>query len=77
MIAEGISYEERLQNYQLATELLKRKLRTSYVTQLIKSISLAEIRDMHRAIHRGESPSSGLLPAVEGLDALYAPEGTA
>jgi hypothetical protein len=67
MIAEGVSYEERLRNYQLATELLKRKLRTSYVSQLIKSISLSEIRDMHRAIHQGESPSSGLLPAIEAI----------
>jgi hypothetical protein len=67
MIAEGLSYEDQLQNYQLAYQLLKRKLRTSYVNQLIKSISLPEIRDIHRAIHQGESPSSGLLPAIEAI----------
>jgi hypothetical protein len=67
MIAEGLSYEEQLQNYQLVYQLLKRKLRTSYVSQLIKSISLPEIRDIHRAIHQGESPSSGLLPAIEAI----------
>ncbi|MGZ8163991.1 MAG: hypothetical protein ACXW04_00610 [Methylobacter sp.] len=67
MMTEGMSYEEQLQNYHLAYELLKRKLRTSYVSQLIKSISLLEIRDIHRAIHQGESPSSGLLPAIEAI----------
>jgi hypothetical protein len=67
MIAEGLSYEDQLQNYQLAYQLLKRKLRTSYVSQLIKSISLPEIRDIHRSIHQGESPSSGLLPAIEAI----------
>jgi len=67
MIAEGVSYEEQLQSYQLAYDLLKRKLRTSYVSQLIKSISLPEIRAMYRAIHAGESPRSGLLPAIDAI----------
>jgi len=67
MIAQDLSYEEQLQNNCLAYELLKRKLRTSYVSQLIKNISLPEIRDIYRAIHHGDSPKSGLLPAIDTL----------
>jgi len=67
MITQGSSYEEQLEDYRLTYELLKRKLRTSYVSQLIKSISLTEIRDMHRAIHQGESPRSGLLPGIDAI----------
>jgi len=67
MLTEGLSYEEQLEDYSLAYELLKRKLRTSYISQLIKSITLPEIRDMHRAIHHGESPRSGLLPAIDAI----------
>ena len=67
MLTEGLSYEEQLEDYRLVYELLKRKLRTSYISQLIKSISLPEIRDMHRAIHQGESPRSGLLPAIDAI----------
>ena len=67
MITQGSSYEEQLEDYRLTYELLKRKLRTSYVSQLIKSISLPEIRDMHRAIHQGESPRSGLLPGIDAI----------
>jgi hypothetical protein len=67
MITQGLSYEEQLEDYRLVYELLKRKLRTSYISQLIKSISLPEIRDMHRAIHHGESPRSGLLPAIDAI----------
>jgi hypothetical protein len=67
MIIQGLSYEEQLEDYRLAYELLKRKLRTSYISQLIKSISLPEIRDMTRAIHHGESPRSELLPAIDAI----------
>ena len=67
MLTEGLSYEEQLEDYRLVYELLKRKLRTSYVSQLIKSISLTEIRAMYRAIHAGESPRSGLLPAIDAM----------
>ncbi len=67
MMVEGFPYEQQLQNHHLAYELLKRKLRTSYVSQLIKSISLPELRDIHRAIHQGESPRSGLLPAIDAM----------
>ena len=67
MMTQGLSYEEQLEDYRLTYELLKRKLRTSYISQLIKSISLTEIRDMHRAIHHGESPRSGLLPAIDAI----------
>ena len=67
MIIQDLSYEAQLEDYRLAYELLKRKLRTSYVSQLIKSISLSEIRDMHRVIHPGESPRSGLLPAIDAI----------
>ena len=67
MMIKCLSYEEQLQNQHLAYELLKRKLRTSYVSQLIKTITLPEIRDIHRAIHQGESPRSGLLPAIDAI----------
>ncbi len=67
MIDQELSYEEQLQNNCLAYELLKRKLRTSYVSQLINNVSLQEIRDIYRAIHHGESPKSGLLPAIDAI----------
>ena len=67
MIIKDLSYEAQLQDYCLAYELIKRKLRTSYVSQLLNSISLPEIRDIHRAIHHGDSPKSGLLPAIDAI----------
>ena len=67
MITQDLSYEAQLEDYRLTYELLKRKLRTSYVSQLIKSISLSEIRDLHRVIHPGEGPRSGLLPAIDAI----------
>ena len=67
MIIKDLSYEAQLQDYYLAYELIKRKLRTSYVSQLLNNISLPEIRDIHRAIHHGDSPKSGLLPAIDAI----------
>ena len=67
MIIKDLSYEAQLQNYCLAYELIKRKLRSSYVSQLLNNISLPEIRDIHRAIHHGDSPKSGLLPAIDAI----------
>ena len=67
MIIKYLSYEAQLQDYCLAYELIKRKLRTSYVSQLLNNISLPEIRDIHRAIHHGDSPKSGLLPAIDAI----------
>jgi len=42
MLTEDLSYEEQLEDYRLVYELLKRKLRTSYISQLIK-IGLAAL----------------------------------
>jgi len=67
MIIKDLSYEAQLQDYCLAYELIKRKLRSSYVSQLLNNISLPEIRDIHRAIHHGDSPKSGLLPAIDAI----------
>ncbi len=67
MIIKDLSYEAQLQDYCLAYELIKRKLRTSYVNQFLNNISLPEIRDIHRAIHHGDSPKSGLLPAIDAI----------
>lgn len=66
-MVENLSYEVHLDELELAHALLQRKLRTSYVMQQVKSLSLSEIRDMYRAIHHGESPRSGQLPAIDSI----------
>ena len=67
MTSGGLSYEDKLENQWLAYELLKRRLRTSYVSHVVKGFSLTELRDMYREIHQGEKPRSGLLPAIEAI----------
>ena len=66
MTSVSLSFEDKLDNRLLAYELLKRRLRTSYVSHVVKGFTLEELRDMHKEIH-GESPKSGLLPAIEAI----------
>ncbi len=62
-----LNYADHLKEVELAHALLQRKLRTSYVMQQVKSLSLIEIRDLYRTIHHGESPRSGQLPAIDSI----------
>jgi len=66
-ITAGLPFEAQLQEYQLAFELLKRRLRTSYVTQVIKTISLDDLRAMYRMIHPGSGPRPGITPTIQAI----------
>ena len=66
-MTSALSYEEQLQDHYLAYQLLKRKLRTPLVSQLIKNINIRELRNMHRDIHAGEKPCSGCHPSIQAI----------
>ena len=56
-------YEDHLRDHYFAYELLKRKLRTSYVKAQIKTISTRELRYIYRSIHQ-KRPQSGQIQIV-------------
>jgi hypothetical protein len=60
-----VPYDAQLKSHYLAYELLKRKLRISYVHQVTKSIKVEDLRNIYKNIHRGLKPSSGMLPGIE------------
>ena len=57
------TYEDRLRDHYLAYQLLKRKLRPTFVKAHIKTISQHELKTIHYAIHL-HGPSNGQLPVV-------------
>lgn len=59
-------YEERLRDQFLAYQLIKRKLRTTFVSEVVKTIDPKKIRSMYHSIHL-EKPSSGLFPTIEAF----------
>ncbi len=63
----NVSFEEKLSEYQLAYELLRRKLRTSYVSQIIKHITPDELKEIYRMIHQGASPRAGSTPSINTI----------
>lgn len=62
-----VPYDAQLKSHYLAYELLKRKLRISYVHQVTKSIKVEDLRNIYKNIHRGLKPSSGMLPGIERI----------
>lgn len=62
-----LPFEEQFQDHFLAYQLLKRKLRTPLVSQVVKSLNLRDLRNMYRAIHPGEKPCSGCYPAIQAI----------
>ncbi len=47
MLTEGLSYEEQLEDYRLVYELLKRKLRTSYIKTEMNVKQQGKVTDVH------------------------------
>ncbi len=62
------TYEDRLRDHYLAYQLLKRKLRPTFVKAHIKTISQHELKAMYYAIHF-HGPSNGQLPLAKTIPA--------
>lgn len=60
------SFEARLKDQYRAYQLLKRKLRTSLVSKLVKNLRPTDLRNIYHTIHQ-ERPLSGIPSSVEAI----------
>lgn len=60
------AYQSGLKEHNLAYELLKRKLRTSIVRQIIRILRPKDLRYIYYSLHK-ERPISGVIPSVEAI----------
>ncbi|MBP1151357.1 MULTISPECIES: FlhC family transcriptional regulator [unclassified Methylocaldum] len=67
MCDESLSFTDRLADQKLACELIVRRLRIPYVFQAVRSLTVEELREMHRCIHQGEGPPSGPSPRIQSI----------
>ena len=63
MIKMRYIYEDHLIDHYFAYQLIKRKLRTSYIKEQIKTFSVRELRYMYHSIHH-KKPLSGQIQIV-------------
>jgi hypothetical protein len=60
------SFEARLQDQYRAYQLLKRKLRTSLASTVVKTLRPTDLRNIYHTIHQ-ERPQSGIAPNIEAI----------